>query len=151
MAEQTILVYHNVEMGHRLSLQPDSKCFQLHGHSWQVELALTGSVDSKGMVLGLDFGHIKKMWRSYLDEQYDHHLCLNENDPLLYLIDPDDKTAVGDDVDLCAKWGIVTIPWDPTVENMARIWGTWAAKTFSCKIDIKIHEAATNAATWRSA
>jgi hypothetical protein len=92
------------------------------------------------MVMGLDFGVVKKIWRAYLDEGFDHHLCLNENDPLVLTLQ---NAQILD-------WGIVTIGMDPTVENMARLWGMWAARQFHCTTAIKVHEAATNAATWRS-
>jgi len=147
--EQSIIVRHNVEMGHRLSLQPYSKCFHLHGHSWWVELEIIGPLDDKGMVLGLDFGSVKQEWRGWLDSTFDHHLCLNEEDPLVRLVlsETYQKQA------LLAEWGIQVMPYDPTVENMARLWGEHAEITYrhlEAKIGIKVQEAATNAATWHS-
>jgi 6-pyruvoyl-tetrahydropterin synthase len=141
--EQSIIVRHNVEMGHRLSQQPDSKCFHLHGHSWWVELEIIGEVSPLGMVGNLNFGDVKKIWRGYLDEKFDHHLCLNEFDPLVF-------DVIGGE--LARQWGIVTVPFDPTVENMARHWGSWAQRQFgdNFKFRIRVQEAATNAATWRS-
>jgi 6-pyruvoyl-tetrahydropterin synthase len=126
-----------------------------------VDLELTGNVDSKGMVLGLDFGHVKKIWRAYLDTNFDHHLCLNGTDPLVGMIimsvpphaeafESDDDPQLVVARDILKDWGITIMSMDPTVENMARVWGMWAAKTFQSKVAIKVNEAATNAATWRS-
>ena len=137
-ARQSIAVRHNVEMGHRLSMQPNSKCFHFHGHSWWVELEISGEVGQDGMIL--DFAVVKHAWRHMLDVDFDHHMCLNVNDPLF------DRCEVDD------SWGFVTVECDPTVENMARIWGEWARKCFGEQYDyyIKVWEAATNAATWRA-
>lgn len=156
---QSILVRHNVEMGHRLSQQPDSKCYHLHGHSWWIDLEIIGELDDKGMVLGLDFGSLKQMWRSYLDENFDHHLCLNERDPLVEMIQLSSALAEPGtplSAEVMEEWGIVTVPFDPTVENMARLWGLHAVHMLQgtmyppTKVNIKVQEAATNAATWRS-
>jgi|SRR5215471_5148665 len=140
MSEQTILIKHNVEMGHRLSLQPGSKCYQLHGHSWWVEVEITGEVTESGMIL--DFALVKRIVRTYLDNHFDHHMCLNENDPLVKELP----------LEVQHNWGIVQIPMDPTVENMARHWGYWIEESFGNNYQyyVKVWEASTNAATWRS-
>jgi 6-pyruvoyl-tetrahydropterin synthase len=166
MSEQSIIVTHNVEMGHRLSQQPDSKCYHLHGHSWWIELELFAPLDDKGMVGGLNFGDVKKTWREYLDIHFDHHMCLNEDDPLVQMLYgephsdvstfklwgittiPYDPTVEN----MASLWGITTLPYDPTVENMASLWGRQAEEFFRgvSKVSIKVKEAATNAATWRN-
>jgi 6-pyruvoyl-tetrahydropterin synthase len=148
-------------MGHRLSQQPDSKCFHLHGHSWWIELEIEGEVDDKGMVI--NFADVKKPWRDHLDSNFDHHLCLNIDDPFfkaMYLaadnggsqdvIDPQTYEKV------LTEWGLTAVPFDPTVENMARLWGQWAEMNFRHLVtnptfSIVVQEAATNKATWRSA
>lgn len=139
---QTIKVKHNVEMGHRLSLQPDSKCFQLHGHSWWAHLSITGQPDDKGMVL--EFGRVKKEFRSYLDGLFDHHLVLNVNDPLVNLVNNELGQVYLRD------WGIVTVNFDPTVENMARCWGEHMRNVFGHQYgyQLELWEAATNCAIW---
>lgn len=54
---------------HRLSLDYDSKCKQLHGHNWIVTVyCKTKQLDRNGMVL--DFTVIKKMIHDKLDHQY---------------------------------------------------------------------------------
>lgn len=153
---QSITIRHNVEMGHRLSLQPDSKCFHLHGHSWWIDLTLFGEPDDTGMII--EFATVKTLWRTYLDQYFDHHMCLNESDPMfnqLFVF----KSRANDDIiqvrstDLIEKWGFRLIDCDPTVENMARIWGEAAVDMFSViaeltEVKIDVQEAATNKASW---
>ena len=64
------------EAAHRLPNVPDGhKCSRLHGHSYRVQVAVTGEVDpALGWVM--DFGDIKEAWRP-LDALLDHYL-LNE-------------------------------------------------------------------------
>ena len=146
-----IEVNHNIEMGHRLSLQPESKCFHLHGHSWRVYLRIEGDLDDKGMVGGLNFADVKGPWRAWLDAYFDHHMLLNPKDPLAEYVE---KEGILD-------WGVtLTDDCDPTVENVARIIGEWSAQTFfkedklgyaALRFSVKIFEAATNAAEWSDA
>jgi len=69
-------------MAHRLSLLP-GKCEQIHGHSWWVELEIIGPVNGEGIIF--EFGAVKRVFRSYLDFEYDHHLLLNDSDPIAVL------------------------------------------------------------------
>ena len=68
-------VFH-IEAAHRLPNLPEShKCSRLHGHSFRVEIHVSGEVDAKqGWVL--DFADIKQSFKP-LYEQLDHHY-LNE-------------------------------------------------------------------------
>jgi 6-pyruvoyl-tetrahydropterin synthase len=150
----TIKLRHNVEMGHRLSEQPNSKCFHLHGHSWNVELSISGVVDAHGMVI--DFGRVKKEMRTYLDTLFDHHLCLNVKDPLVTIladaIDDECPPLSGDRTpgELIKEWGITIVQCDPTVENMARIWGEHMRNIFGQNYGyvVEVSETKTNSAVW---
>jgi 6-pyruvoyltetrahydropterin/6-carboxytetrahydropterin synthase len=64
------------EAAHRLPNVPEGhKCGRLHGHSYRVQVAVTGAVDpTLGWVI--DFGDIKDAWRP-LDQTLDH-FYLNE-------------------------------------------------------------------------
>ena len=90
----------------------------------------------------IDFATVKKIWREYLDGGFDHKMVLNDSDPLVPLIQDGSKFT---------QWGVVTVPYDPTVENMAKTWGAWAAHRFGNHFDyyVRVWEASTNAATWR--
>jgi 6-pyruvoyl-tetrahydropterin synthase len=146
---QSINVTHNVEMGHRLSQYPDSKCFHLHGHSWWVTLHLIGEVNEDGMIV--DFATVKREWRKYLDTHFDHHMCLSEEDPFvrMLLLGPD---RLPNGARICEDWGITIVPFDPTVENMAMWWGKKAQQLFgpAYRYDIEVKEASTNGAGWSS-
>jgi 6-pyruvoyltetrahydropterin/6-carboxytetrahydropterin synthase len=68
------------EAAHRLpNVPPTHRCHRMHGHSYRVELQLSGAVDTKtGFVL--DFFDIEAAFGPLL-AQLDHH-CLNEIDGL---------------------------------------------------------------------
>lgn len=65
-----------IEAAHRLPNLPENhKCSRLHGHSFRVEIHISGEVDKKqGWIM--DFGDLKSAFRP-LYEQLDHHY-LNE-------------------------------------------------------------------------
>jgi 6-pyruvoyltetrahydropterin/6-carboxytetrahydropterin synthase len=65
-----------IEAAHRLPHVPAGhKCARLHGHSFRIELRLTGSVDShSGWVM--DFAEVKAAFQPVYD-RLDHHY-LNE-------------------------------------------------------------------------
>lgn len=64
------------EAAHSLPhVPPDHKCARLHGHSYRVDVHVTGQPDAEtGWVL--DFGEIKRAAGPILDEL--DHRCLNE-------------------------------------------------------------------------
>jgi len=68
-------VFH-IEAAHRLPNLPEShKCSRLHGHSFRVEIHVSGEVDAaQGWVL--DFADVKSAFKP-LYNQLDHHY-LNE-------------------------------------------------------------------------
>jgi len=65
-----------LESAHRLpNVPPGHKCARMHGHSFRVEIAVSGEVDARtGWVM--DFAEIKAAFVP-LYEQLDHH-CLND-------------------------------------------------------------------------
>jgi 6-pyruvoyltetrahydropterin/6-carboxytetrahydropterin synthase len=68
------------EAAHRLPFVPDDhKCARLHGHSFRVEIHVSGEVDeTSGWIM--DFGDIKSAFKPLLD-RLDHYY-LNEIDGL---------------------------------------------------------------------
>lgn len=75
-------IRHNFETGHRLT-GPDApvKCVSIHGHSWWATVTLEGStLDARAMLI--EFGDFKKAWREYVDDHIDHHLVLQQGDPM---------------------------------------------------------------------
>jgi 6-pyruvoyltetrahydropterin/6-carboxytetrahydropterin synthase len=66
----------SIEAAHWLPNVPEGhKCHRLHGHSFRIELHLTGPVDER-MGWVVDFGDVKAAFQP-LFERIDHH-CLNE-------------------------------------------------------------------------
>lgn len=61
-----------------MGLPPEHKCSRLHGHSYRVEVELTGTPDELGMVI--DFGELQWI-QAYLDETVDHQ-TLNDVVPV---------------------------------------------------------------------
>lgn len=78
-----VSIRHNFETAHRLPhLGDTSKCFNLHGHSWEYEVVIVADeTDERGMVV--EFGALKKLMRSWSDLHLDHGTMLGSEDPLL--------------------------------------------------------------------
>jgi len=94
-----LLVKCSFEAAHRL-LQHKGKCYNLHGHRWQVEIEVLGKPDPRtGMVI--DFGDIKK----YIRDVFDHTCILNKMDPLVSV--------------LLEETDVVIMDEEPTAENIA--------------------------------
>jgi len=70
--------------GHRL-LNYDGKCRHLHGHNARAEIELNSSkLDERGMVF--DFSDIKKAVKSWIDDNLDHVMILNEKDDIIPML-----------------------------------------------------------------
>jgi 6-pyruvoyltetrahydropterin/6-carboxytetrahydropterin synthase len=69
-----------VEAAHFLpNVPPGHKCARMHGHSFRIEVHVSGAVgEDSGWVM--DFAHLKKRFQPLYD-QIDHH-CLNDIDGL---------------------------------------------------------------------
>jgi len=50
---------HHFDAAHKLKLDYESQCRNLHGHRWEVEVWLEGDINKNGIVL--DFKEIKKI------------------------------------------------------------------------------------------
>jgi 6-pyruvoyltetrahydropterin/6-carboxytetrahydropterin synthase len=61
------------EAAHRLpGVPPDHRCARLHGHSYRVQIHVSGEVDPvSGMVM--DFADIKDAFKPIVDEHLDHY------------------------------------------------------------------------------
>lgn len=129
---------HNMEVAHRLLWLP-GKCQRIHGHSMKVTLKLFVEFNGKGYAIDednniLDFGNVKKTFRGYIDDQYDHHLLLNEEDPWAGPIhDANDYLP-----------GLVKLKGDPSTENLATWIAQWARDAFRVPCEVEIAETETN-------
>ena len=71
--------------GHRL-LNYEGKCRNLHGHNGRVEIDLfSETLDSLGMVR--DFGDIKKIVQTWIDDELDHKMILCRRDSIIPSLD----------------------------------------------------------------
>ncbi|MEN6458809.1 MAG: 6-carboxytetrahydropterin synthase [Thermoguttaceae bacterium] len=71
--------------GHRL-LGYAGKCRHLHGHNGRAILAFAAdALDSAGMVV--DFSEIKRVLSGWIDENLDHRMILERNDPAAALLE----------------------------------------------------------------
>lgn len=92
--------------GHRL-LNYDGKCRHLHGHNGRALIVLEGEeLDEHGMVV--DFAEIKRSIRTWIDDELDHRMILNENDPVLAFLREQNEPL-----------SVVSV--NPTAENIAKM------------------------------
>ena len=119
----TIKVRHTIQMGHRLWSIP-GRCQQLHGHTWNIILGITGEVTSPdGMFL--NYHDIKRVWRTYLDTEFDHHFAFDGKDPLVWRKSRSELEMLYP--------GSVIVTFIPTVENLAAHWAAYAATIWGSK------------------
>jgi 6-pyruvoyl-tetrahydropterin synthase len=148
--QSSIFVEHNAEIAHRLMNLP-GKCQNIHGHSLIISLQLDGELNKNGILAGLDFGSVKKLFREYIDTRFDHHLLLNKDDPWANQLrsvdqaDPDPPS-----VHYTRLPGLQTTPGDPTTENIAVWICDWAVMQFTgddiTAVNVLIRETGTNGA-----
>lgn len=74
---------HHFDAAHRLPhlAGENNKCASLHGHTWHVTLGITGPVQDDMTVV--EFGGVKKAFRHFVDEAFDHGTLIGLDDPLL--------------------------------------------------------------------
>jgi 6-pyruvoyltetrahydropterin/6-carboxytetrahydropterin synthase len=164
-------IRHNMQVAHRLTKTP-GKCQQIHGHGMEIELVFVNLEydDATAMVKNRDgiifeFGAMKKAFRTYIDEGYDHHLLLNKADtwagPIYQTAEiktwliPKEMREEGTAEDVLQvkltneqAWlpGLVLMDDDPTVENLALWIAMWAAETFHADTICRLEETNTNGA-----
>src|SRR5487761_1945425 len=70
--------------GHRL-MNYQGICMHPHGHNSKVEIELTlAGLDDRHMVV--DFGDIKRVIQTWIDEHLDHKMVLHRDDPLVRVL-----------------------------------------------------------------
>jgi 6-pyruvoyl-tetrahydropterin synthase len=138
-----LYVVHNAEIAHRLCCAlPGTKCENIHGHSLHLELTLEGPKDDKGLMAGIDFADLKRVFRRYLDEEWDHRLHLHKEDPWARSL-----LAEGDyhhPITGSHLPGLVVHEGDPTTENMAQEMFEFMHANWSQVVELDIRETQTN-------
>ena len=92
------------DAAHRV-MEHESKCRNLHGHRYAVEITCEGELDSLGRVI--DFGVLKEIVGGWIDEKLDHGCILNIRDENIMI--------------LCQHedWKYYVMDFNPTAENLA--------------------------------
>ncbi len=90
----------------------DSGCQLLHGHRYKVTFTFeSNQLDQLGMVI--DFKEIKKRFKSWIDENWDHNTILNREDQEL-----------GEKISAYTGQKVFYLDYNPTAENLAFYLGT---------------------------
>jgi 6-pyruvoyltetrahydropterin/6-carboxytetrahydropterin synthase len=119
-----------IDMGHRVTLH-GSKCRNLHGHRYTIQVTLKGFLatvgEQDGMVL--DFGFLKELMMTHIDAPCDHGTTLWQKDPeLAHALGPlyhmtNDVVDKNGHCETQWAWGkLYVVPCTPTAENLARHW-----------------------------
>ncbi len=92
--------------GHRL-YRYEGKCRRLHGHNAEVRVELQmDELNEQGMAL--DFVNIKALVGKWIDDELDHRVFLDKNDPLAKIL-------------LDAGEPVVLVEGNPTAELLAKL------------------------------
>lgn len=93
------------DTAHRLSFH-SGKCKNLHGHTYRLEISISGERDSNGLIM--DFGDLKRIVNDNIIQILDHATVIYEKDSLL--LDSFPKSLKH-----------VVLPYESTAENMC-VW-----------------------------
>lgn len=121
--------------GHRL-LNYAGKCRHLHGHNGKAVITLEGEgLDDRGMLV--DFGDVKSIVSTWIDEELDHRMLLNQDDPLLpFLREQGEPLVVLDE--------------NPTAENIAKMIFEYARSRGLPVTEVTLWETENSYATYRA-
>ena len=120
--------------GHRLLGHP-GKCARLHGHNARAFLTLRSeTLDAHGMVA--DFDSVLRRMRSFVDEQLDHQLLLQEDDPLVPALRSLNEP-------------LRALRFAPTAENLARLLFDHAESAGLPVVEVRLEEQPGSVATFR--
>jgi 6-pyruvoyl-tetrahydropterin synthase len=122
-----------------------------------VVVEFTGKVNANGVLLGMEFGDLKKVFRGHLDSTYDHHLLLNKEDPWAQrLMGPLGARRPFHDTNPKSQHlpGLQACDGDPTTENISKWIGEWATDEFGVsgleRVKVEVWETQVNSATWEA-
>lgn len=120
--------------GHRL-LNYEGKCRHLHGHNGKAVIVLESeTLDDRGMVV--DFSDIKKSLRTWIDDELDHRMILNENDPVRAYLE-----EVGEPLHIVKD--------NPTAENIAKLIYKQAVSEDFPVVEVRLWETPKAFATYK--
>ena len=121
--------------GHRL-LNYEGKCRYLHGHNGRAVITIESPrLDDRGMVL--DFGDIKRIVSTWIDENLDHRMILHRNDPVRPLLE-----KLGEPM--------YVLDANPTAENIARLIFEFTRSQNFPVVEVRLWETPRCFATYRA-
>jgi 6-pyruvoyltetrahydropterin/6-carboxytetrahydropterin synthase len=121
--------------GHRL-LNYDGKCRYLHGHNGRAVITIeSATLDGRGMVL--DFSDIKKGVSTWIDENLDHRMILNRDDPARPFLE-----KLGEPLFLIDE--------NPTAENIAKLIYEYGRRQGFPILEVSLWETPRCMATYRN-
>ncbi len=121
--------------GHRL-LNYDGKCKYLHGHNGRAVITIEAQrLDQRGMVL--DFSDIKRVVSNWIDENLDHRMLLQRDDPVVPLL-----RDMGEPMFLMDQ--------NPTAENIAKLIFDFTAGAGFPIVEARLWETPRCFATYRA-
>ena len=120
--------------GHRL-LNYAGKCRYLHGHNGRIEVDVEAKdLDQLGMVI--DFGVVKDVVRTWVDNNLDHRMLLCKHDPYVQILQ-----AQGEPLFLMEE--------NPTAENIAKVIYQHASHSGLKISEIRLWETPSSFAAYR--
>jgi len=126
------------DYGHRL-MNHESKCAHTHGHRGVAEITCSAeSLDRAGRVI--DFGDIKKIVGTWLDENWDHAFIFNEADAPIrtFLVNENQRRF--------------QFPTEPSAENLAAFLGEKAQELLRPRgirvVHVRLYETPNGYADW---
>lgn len=162
----TITKQIEIDAAHRVPLH-ESKCKNLHGHRYVVELAVSGQLIAEGSETGMvkDFSFLKQVLTEEVHDACDHALVMAVGDPMLpTLLAPNSLRDICDvlhpmsgDQSRVITFGIegtriCVIRNVPTAENLAKHWGMRMSLKMPAGVEISavtVWETPTSTAQWR--
>lgn len=105
------------DAAHRV-LGHKGKCRHLHGHRYAAEISIASvkGINELGMVV--DFADVKELIGKWIDDNWDHNIILNADDPLLTVLEKvstkDKRSVLQDRLPYIMPKGL-----NPTAEVMA--------------------------------
>jgi len=128
-------IQRNIEFcyGHRLLSDP-GKCGHLHGHNARTEIVLEAAeLDGRDMVA--DFSDVDRMMKVWIDENLDHRMLLQRDDPLVEIL-------------LGAGEPVFLMDANPTAEVIARLLFMTARELELPVVEVRLWETADSLAVY---
>ncbi len=136
---------YRFEAAHRFLKSESIPCMTPHGHTWYATMAVNfqgSALDSSQMTV--EFGDVKKHWKTLIQEIFDHSYMHNINDPIVEVLKSEKVES-----------RLLPFPGDPTTEiislfmfnKMEKLISTSKFSDKICLQSIKLQETPTNAIT----